>query len=161
MSVRHGWGWQPSQTASCRHVRHVLSVWAHWYAVHGQTAVASNSYTHTTWLIFWGSGSLVESKWCQYVMVEADSHLNHCIPHPHYTYTKCLRTLICCPWAFGSSLKQLYPHYLAQMLGFWVTSGVKMMSLRHGWGWQLLPTFTLDIYKLFKHIQMLSMGTYQ
>jgi hypothetical protein len=25
-------------------------------------AVASNSYTHTTWFRFWGSGSLVESK---------------------------------------------------------------------------------------------------
>jgi hypothetical protein len=38
-------------------------------------AVASNSYTHHTWLIFCGSGSLVESKGCHYVMVEADSHL--------------------------------------------------------------------------------------
>jgi hypothetical protein len=31
-----------------------------------------------------------------------------------------------------SSLKQLYPHYLAQILGFCITCGVKMMSLRHG-----------------------------
>ncbi len=31
-------------------------------------AVASNSYTHTTWVRFWESGSLV-------VMFEADSHL--------------------------------------------------------------------------------------
>jgi hypothetical protein len=38
-------------------------------------AVASNSYTHTTWLIIWGSGSLVESKLYHYIMVEADSHL--------------------------------------------------------------------------------------
>ena len=30
-------------------------------------------YTHTTLLRFWGSGSLVESKWCHYVLVEADS----------------------------------------------------------------------------------------
>ncbi len=29
--------------------------------------------------------------------------------------------------ACGSSLKQLYPHYLTQILGFWVTCGVKMM----------------------------------
>jgi hypothetical protein len=26
--------------------------------------------------------------------------------------------------------------YLAQILGFWVTCGVKMMSLCHGWCWQ-------------------------
>jgi hypothetical protein len=38
-------------------------------------AVASNSYTHPTWLILCGSGSLVESKRCHYVMVEADSQL--------------------------------------------------------------------------------------
>ncbi len=31
--------------------------------------------THTTWLRFWGSGSLVESKRCHDVMVEADSNL--------------------------------------------------------------------------------------
>ncbi len=32
-------------------------------------------YTHPTLLRFWGSGSLVETKLCDYVMVEADSHL--------------------------------------------------------------------------------------
>jgi hypothetical protein len=30
------------------------------------------------------------------------------------------------------SLTQFYPTYLAQILGFWVTCGVKMMSLCHG-----------------------------
>ncbi len=30
---------------------------------------------YPTWLGFWGSGSLVESKWCDYVMVEADSQI--------------------------------------------------------------------------------------
>ncbi len=38
-------------------------------------AVASNSYAHTTWVRFCGYGSLVESKWCHYIMVEADSQL--------------------------------------------------------------------------------------
>ncbi len=37
--------------------------------------VASNSYTHTTWVRCWGPGSLVESKWYHYIMVEADSQL--------------------------------------------------------------------------------------
>jgi hypothetical protein len=40
------------------------------------TISALHSYTHpTSWQRFWGSGSLVESKLCDYVMVEADIHL--------------------------------------------------------------------------------------
>ncbi len=31
---------------------------------------------------FWGSGSLVKSKQCHYVMIEPDNHLNHCFLHP-------------------------------------------------------------------------------
>ncbi len=57
---------------------------------------------------------------------------SNCFLHPQYTYTKCLSTLICCPLTYGSSLYQLYPHYLGQIWGLWVTCGVKMMSLRHG-----------------------------
>ncbi len=75
MPLRHGWGSQSPQTASHIHIRHIESVLAHWYAVYGHMAVASNSFTQTTWLIFWGSGSLVESKWCHYIIVEADSNL--------------------------------------------------------------------------------------
>ncbi len=75
MWLRHGWGWQPPQTATHINIRHIQSVWAHWYTVHGHTVAALHSYTHPTWLRFWGSASLVESKWCDYVMVEADSHL--------------------------------------------------------------------------------------
>ena len=99
MWLCHGWGWRPPQTASHIHIRHVQSVWAHWYAVHMHTISALHSYTHpTSWLRFWGSGSLVESTWCDYVMVEADSHL------------------------------------------------------------KLLPTSILDIYTVFEHIDMLSVG---
>ncbi len=82
MSLCHGWVWQPTQTASRIHIRHIQSVGAHWYAIHAHMAVASNRYTHTTWVRFCGSGSLVESKWCYNVMVEADSHPN-CFLHPH------------------------------------------------------------------------------
>ncbi len=66
-------------------------------AVHRDMAVASNS----TWVRFGGSGSLVELKWCHYIMVEADSQL------------------------------------------------------------KLLPASTIDKYKVFKHIDMLSMGIWQ
>ena len=75
MSLRHGWGWQPTQTASHIHIRYIQNVWAHWYAVHEHMALASINYTHLTWLIIWCSGSLVESKWWHNVMVEADSQL--------------------------------------------------------------------------------------
>ncbi len=75
MSLCHGWSWQPHQTAPHTHHRHLKSVWAHWYAVHGHSVSALHSYTHPTWLRFWSSGSLVESKWCHYVTVEVDGHL--------------------------------------------------------------------------------------
>jgi hypothetical protein len=39
------------------------------------TVSALRNYTHPTWLRVWGSGSLVESKWGQYVLVEVKSHL--------------------------------------------------------------------------------------
>jgi hypothetical protein len=42
----------------------------HWHMV-----AALHIYTSHNRLRFWGSGSLVESKRCHYVMVEADSHL--------------------------------------------------------------------------------------
>ncbi len=67
--------WQPPQTASHIHIRHINSIWAHWYAVHWHTVAALQSFTHSNTLIFWGSGSLVESKWCHFVIVEADSLL--------------------------------------------------------------------------------------
>ena len=57
------------------YMRHVQNVWAHWHAVHRHMVKALQGYTHTSWLRFWKTGSLVESKWCHYVMVEADSHL--------------------------------------------------------------------------------------
>ncbi len=227
MSLCHGWGWQHPQTATHILITHIQSVWAHWYAVHGHMAVASNSYTHTTWLIvFWWSGSLVESKWCHCIIVEADRD-HKLLPTSTLDIYNVFEHIDMPSMVEGSSLKQLYPHYLAHILGFWVTCGVKMISLRHGWGWQppqtascihishmqsvwmhwyavhghiavasnsytnttwlrfwgsgslveskwchyvmveadsllkLLPASTLDIYKVFEHIDMLYMGIWQ
>ena len=76
MWLCHGWGWRPPQIASYLYIRHVQSVWTHWYAVYIHIISALKSYTHlTSWLSFWSFGSLAESKQCDYVMVEADSHL--------------------------------------------------------------------------------------
>jgi hypothetical protein len=133
ISLHHGWGWYPTQTASPIHIRYIQSVWEHWYAVHGQPAVASNSYIHTTWLIFWCSGSLDESKLCHYIMVEADSHLK-LLPTSTFN-AKCLGTFLCCPWAYGSSLWQ--PPQIA------------------------FCTSILDTYKVFEHIDMQFMCIWQ
>ncbi len=53
--------------------------------------------------------------------------LLNCFPHPYQTCTKYLSTLIYCLLAYGSSLTQSYSPYLAQISGFWVTCGVKIM----------------------------------
>ena len=53
---------------------------------------------------------------CHYVMVKPDSHLK-LLPVSILDIKKSLITLVCCWWAYGGSLKQLYPHYLGQILG--------------------------------------------
>ncbi len=75
---------------------------------------------------------------------------SNCFPHPYWTYTKWLSTWICYPWGYSISLTQLYPHYLGQILGCWVTCWVKMMWLCHGWGWQPSQT-TFHIH--IRHIK--------
>ncbi len=88
---------------------------------------ALHSFTHPTWHRFWGSGSLVESKYCDYVMVETDSHLK-LLPTSildMYNVFEHIDTL--------SMGIQYHPytviptHFSAQILEFWVTCGVKMM----------------------------------
>ncbi len=91
----------------------------------------SLSHTHPTWLRFWGSGSLVESKWLDYVMVETDSHLK-LLPTSILDMYKAFGHVDMLSNAYGSSLTHVYLPYLAQTLGLWVTCGVKMMSLCHG-----------------------------
>ncbi len=88
MSLRHGWGWQPPQTASHIHIRHIHSVWARWYAVYRHMIAALHSYTQPTWLRIWGSGSLVESNdvIMSWLMLTATSNCftatSNCFPHP-------------------------------------------------------------------------------
>ena len=76
-----------SQTAPIVHLRHVQSVWSHWYAFRRHTVAALHSCSHTTWVGYWF---------------------------------------------------------------FWVSCGVKMMSLRHVWGWQTPQTTS---YIHFRHIE--------
>jgi hypothetical protein len=134
MWLCHVSDWRPDQTASSIYLRHLKNVWAHWYAVHRHMVGALNCYPPYTWLIYWGSGSLVESKWCHYVIVDADSHLK-LIPASILDIYKVFEYIDMLSMAYGSSLTQLYPPYLAQILVFWNTCGVKMMWLYHGWCW--------------------------
>ncbi len=49
---------------------------------------------------FWSQNDVIISR----LRLTATSN---CFPHPHYTYTKCLSTLIGCPSAYSSSLTQV------------------------------------------------------
>ena len=151
MSLCHCWGLQPHQTASHIHISHIQRVWAHWNAAHWHTAAAFiQSYTYPTWLRLWGSGSLVESNVItSWLRLRATSN---CFPHPHWTYTKCLSALICCSLAYSTSQMQLYQPYLNKILGFWVTCGVKLMSL------QTASHIHISQYKAFEYSDMLSIG---
>jgi hypothetical protein len=77
------------------HIRHIQSVWAHWYAVHWHTVAALHSNTHPMSL---GSDfGVLGHLWSQndvnmsWLRLTATSN---CFPHPYYTYTKCLSTLM-------------------------------------------------------------------
>ncbi len=50
MSLCHGWGWHSPQITSHIHTRHIQSIWAHWYAVHGHIVATLHSYT--CWKLF-------------------------------------------------------------------------------------------------------------
>ncbi len=156
MWLCHDWCWQPPQIASHIHIRYVQCAWAHWYAIYGHTVSALHSYTHPTFkLRFWSSGSLVESKWCDYVMVEADSHLK-LLPTSIWEIYKVFELIDML--SIGIWLQpNTYPPYLIQILGFWVTCGVKMMSLHQGWCWQPPQTASnlhLRHCKVFEYINL-------
>ncbi len=81
MSLCHGWGWWPPQTASGIHIKHIQSVWAHWHAVRHMVA-ALHSFTHTTCLRFWVLGHLrsqndVIMSWLR------PKTTSNCFPHPY------------------------------------------------------------------------------
>ncbi len=161
MWLCHGWGWQPPQTASHIQIRHIQSVWAHWYAVHGHTVSALHSYTQPTWLRFWGYGSLVESKWCDNVMVEANSNLN------------LLLTSILDIYKVFEHIYAVHLHKISALHSYthptWLRFWGSLSDVESKWcdyvmveadsNLKLLPTSILNIYKVvFEHIDMLSIG---
>ncbi len=163
MWLCHGWGWRPPQTASHFHSGHIQCVWAHWYAIHGHTISALYSYTQpTSWLRICSSGALVESKmmWLchglgwQSPQAYSPLHIRHIQLFEHIdmlTIGLWLQPHTVIPTLLGSDFG----------FGFWVTCGVKMMSLHQGWCWQPPQTAShlhLRHYKVFEYINMLSIG---
>ena len=64
-------------------------------------------------------------------MVEADSYLKLLLESILYTY-KVFEHIDMLSKGIHCSHIQLYPPYLAQILGFWVTCRTKMMPFHHG-----------------------------
>ena len=76
----------PLRRSPYRLVRHIQSVWAHWYAVHGHTSAALNSYTLLLGSDFgvlghlWWSRNDVIRSWLRLTST------SNCFPHPYHTY---------------------------------------------------------------------------
>ena len=131
MSLCHGWGWQPPQTASPIHIRHIKIVWAHWYAVHCRYMVAAlHSYAHPAWLRFLGTGSLVQLVWCHYLTAL------YSYPYPP-NLVQILGFWFTCEW---EELKWCHD--------VMVEADIHL---------KLLPPSILLIHKVFEHIDMLSL----
>jgi hypothetical protein len=84
MSLPHGRGSHPIQTAFHIHIRHIQIVWA----------IGMLSQGHI-WLRFLKSGSLVELKWCHYLMVKAHI-LFILLPTSILDMYKLFELLVCC-----------------------------------------------------------------
>jgi len=149
MSLHHGWGWYQPQTLSYIHIWHIQRVWAIGMLSQGHVGAPLYRYTGQVGTRFWDLGSLMERKWCHYVMVQADIYLRPFI-YPYYAYKKCLSHWYAVLRACGCTLIPLHQPGLPQIWGFRFTCGVKMMSLRHGWGWY--PPQTTS-YIHIRHIQ--------
>ena len=135
MWLCHGWSWQPPQTASHIHIRHIQSDLAHWYAVHRHMVVALHSYTHPTWLRFWGSGSLVESKPCHDVMCEANSNLKLILASILDIY-KVFQDIGVLSIDIQYHPYTVIPTLLGSDFGVLGHLWSQMITLGHGWGWQ-------------------------
>jgi hypothetical protein len=153
ISLHHCWGWQPPQTASPIHLRHMQSVWTHWYAVHRHMVAALHSYPPYLAQIwgFWVTCG---------VEAEADSHLKL---HPTsildiykvFEHIKMLSigmrlqpyTAIHPTWlsfgGAGSLMELKWCHYNMVEADSYI---------------KLLPASILDMYKVFEHIGVLSIG---
>ncbi len=91
----------------------------------------------------WSENDVITS--CLRLMSPSDHSI-----HPYYAYTKCLSHWYAVSRKYGCILIPLHWPSWPQIWGFRFTCGVKMMSLRHGWGWYP-PQTTLHIYIMHVH----------
>jgi hypothetical protein len=162
MPLHHGWDWQLPQTASHIYIRHIQSVWAHWYDVHRHKVVSSLTQLSTllsselgALIHLWGVKmmSLCHGWSWQPPQTASRIHVNHIQTVWAHWYAVHRHTVA----AWHS-----YPPYLAQIWGLWFTYGeskwchyVMVEADSH---LKLLSASMLTIYKLFEHIDMLSIG---
>ncbi len=162
LSVHPDWDWQLPQTASLIHIRHIQSVWAHWYVVHGHTVAALHSHTHTTWIRFWGSGSLM---WIKNDVITSWLRLlsySNCLMHPCWTCTKFLSILICFPLTSLVTALNSFTH--RTRLRLWGSVSLvestwcHLVMVEADSYLKLLPLSKLNICELFEPIDILSIG---
>ena len=112
-----------------------------------------------------GSGSLT---WSQNNVITSWLRLtvtSNCFPHPYSTYTQCLSTSICCPFAYSCSLTQ-FTHSSCRLRIWGFESLVESkwcdyVIVEADSHLKLLSTSILDIYTEFEQINMLSIGIWQ
>jgi hypothetical protein len=134
MPLHDGWVWYPPQTVSQIWARHIQNVWAIDMLSQGHMGAPLYRYTGQVGPRFWTFGSLVEWKWCHYIMVEADIHLILLLTFIEDIYNV-FEVLFCCLNGIWMHPCIVIPAKVASDLGIWVTCGVKMMPLCDGWGW--------------------------
>ena len=141
-------------------MRHIQSVWAHWYAVHiHMVAALLSSCTDPIWLRFWWSGSRVEWNDVITSWLRLPSYSN-CFPHPYKTYTvfEHIDMLSIGIWYLAVLLSYTQPTWLrlwwsgSLVESKWCHSVIVEATIL----FKLLPLSIIDIYKVFEHIDMLS-----
>jgi len=159
MSFHCGWEWKSPQTALKIHIRHIQSVWAHWYAVQKYTVAALHSYTHTTWprLRFLGSRSLcgvrmmcLRHGWgWQPPQAASPTYVRHMQSVWAHQYAVCHHMVA----VLHSYTHTTWPRL--RFLGSGSLCGIRMMCLRHGWGWHppqtASPTYDRHMQSVWAH----------
>ena len=103
MPLHYSWDWHHIQTASHIYIKHIQRVCAHWYAVNGHTVTASLHQYWPSWLRFRNSsaGSLAESTWWHYIIVEAAILFKLLPTYILDIYNKVFEPLVCCLKSIG------------------------------------------------------------
>ena len=119
MPLRHSWGCQPPQSTTHILIRHKQSVLVIGMLSQGNMGAPFYRYTDQVGPRFVKSGSLVEWKWCHYIMAEADINLR-----PFHTSIfdiyKGFEPLECCLKGTWVHPYTVTPAKLAPDFGIWV-----------------------------------------